>query len=71
MTMAEKTSGADLPSGDDPASFVRQRKQGDVRSAPFAGRIGGNQEFVASGDDKELLKKQGLDAVRYQMAGRG
>lgn len=62
--MAEKGStSAHLPSSDDPASFVQQRRQGDVRIPPFAGRIGGNQEFVASGDDEDILKKQ-PDAVR-------
>lgn len=42
-----------------------RRRSAAVRQTPFAGRIGGNQEFVADGDDEdteELLKKQ-PDAV--------
>jgi hypothetical protein len=53
-------------SGHDPASFgLRSRKRQDVATRPFAGRIGGNQEFVVhsdSDDADEILKKQ-PDAV--------
>jgi hypothetical protein len=52
--------------GHDPASFgLRSRKRQDVATRPFAGRIGGNQEFVVHGDSDdadEILKKQ-PDAV--------
>jgi hypothetical protein len=58
-----------LPS-DDTASFaLRSRKRHPVVVAPFAGRIGGNQEFVEHGDSiesEEILKKQ-PDAVRFHV----
>lgn len=66
--MAEKRElNTRLPASDDPASFVqvRPKLRGSIRQAPFAGRIGGNQEFIAIGDDEEseaILKKQ-PDAV--------
>ena len=42
-------------------SYEQARPRQTVATAPFAGRIGGNQEFVASGGDS-ILKKQ-PDAV--------
>lgn len=47
----------------DPASVGQQRlrQRYQVASKPFAGRIGGNQEFVASPDSEELQKQP--DAV--------
>ena len=60
----------DMSPGDDPAAFERVRaRRHTVAEAPFAGRIGGNQEFVVHPDDedsKELLKKQ-PDAVSQPM----
>lgn len=64
----EKRQGSlQIPTSDDRASFAPSRRnvQEAVRQAPFAGRIGGNQEFVTLGDDEEseaILKKQ-PDAV--------
>ena len=49
---------------------VRPKVLGTIRQAPFAGRIGGNQEFVALGDDEEseaILRRQ-PDAVRLDEA---
>lgn len=67
--MAQKGSDNAVSAiSDDPASTQRRPNQFDnatVRRAPFAGRIGGNQEFVAIGNDAEskaLLEKQ-PDAV--------
>lgn len=54
----------ELPRQEHDASSTQenvQREPERVRTAPFAGRIGGNQEFVASQDDA-ILKKQ-PDAV--------
>lgn len=51
---------------NDPAAFARLRPQASVSETPFAGRIGGNQEFTVSEDNekaREILKKQ-PDAVR-------
>lgn len=51
---------------DDPAAFARDRRATAVSELPFAGRIGGNQEFTVSDDSektREILKKQ-PDAVR-------
>ena len=65
----EGEANTEMPlSSDDPASFApgRSRRRHAVATAPFAGRIGGNQEFIASGYDEEseeILKKQ-PDAVR-------
>lgn len=47
---------------DSAAAMVAQRSRLDyaVSSSPFAGRIGGNQEFVVTSDDddaSEVLKK--------------
>ena len=63
----KKDANRQVPANDDPASFVqvRRKAQDRVRQAPFAGRIGGNQEFVELGDDEEseaILKRQ-PDAV--------
>jgi hypothetical protein len=61
MAKGEHTD-QELPrSTDDAGFFGRRRARQIVASSPFAGRIGGNQEFVASGDDS-ILKKQ-PDAV--------
>lgn len=52
--------------GDDPAAFARARQATAVSELPFAGRIGGNQEFTVSDDSeksREILEKQ-PDAVR-------
>lgn len=67
-----KEGGADAEmatSRDVPASFtgLRSRRPNSIKSVPFAGRIGGNQEFVETGDSaesEEILKKQ-PDAVRH------
>lgn len=51
---------------DDPAAFARPHRQTPVSELPFAGRIGGNQEFTVSEDSekgREILKSQ-PDAVR-------
>lgn len=50
----------------DPAAIGRPRLLQPVSEVPFAGRIGGNQEFTVHGDDEEseaILKKH-PDAVR-------
>lgn len=48
------------------SDVVLQNKSGPrVATLRFAGRLGGNQEFIASPDDQSLLKKQ-PDAVRNQ-----
>ena len=55
----------DMPvPGEDAAAFGRPRARArqTINSRPFAGRIGGNQEFIASAGDEEILKKQ-PDAV--------
>lgn len=58
----EERADQELPrTNDDAGFFGRGRARQAVASAPFAGRIGGNQEFVAS-DDDSILKKQ-PDAV--------
>ena len=68
MTRERETDGEKALTGNNITSF-RRRVTGHrdaVASAPFAGRIGGNQEFIAIGDDEateEILKKQ-PDAVR-------
>ena len=49
-----------------PGLFGRRKSSHAVAQSPFAGRIGGNQEFVLSRDDEaaeEVLKKL-PDAVR-------
>jgi hypothetical protein len=52
----------DVPSSnDDHGLYGHPKLRLEVASSPFAGRIGGNQEFVASHDD-ERLKTQ-PDAV--------
>lgn len=73
MSKNEREVDVEMPpaSDDDPAAFGRSRArlQNAVASAPFAGRIGGNQEFIADPDDEEsqeLLKKQ-PDAVGSPM----
>ena len=61
-----KERRADAEDRDDPPAFSRLMSMHRVASAPFAGRIGGNQEFIATGDDEateEILKRQ-PDAVR-------
>ena len=58
----EERTDPELPRSNDDAGFFRRvRAHQTVASAPFAGRIGGNQEFVVSNDDS-ILKKQ-PDAV--------
>lgn len=56
--------------GNDLASFAAvHRRQSAVFELPFAGRIGGNQEFTASDNSekgREILKNQ-PDAVCYLM----
>ncbi len=45
---------------------LRSRRRDPIRNAPFAGRIGGNQAFIATDDSvesEEILRKQ-PDAVR-------
>jgi len=61
------TTALSSPPSHDPGSLnaIRNRLSfttggGSVSETAFAGRIGGNQEFVA--DDEELLKRQ-PDAV--------
>jgi hypothetical protein len=49
------------------SSEVRRRVKPSVTAAPFAGRLGGNQDFIADKHDedaKRLLKKH-PDAVCY------
>ncbi len=55
-----------VPSSNSDEGFFEQAKSREVASTPFAGRIGGNQEFIASRDD-ERLKKQ-PDAVYIRPA---
>jgi hypothetical protein len=60
----QREIGAGVPAGDDPAAFARPRLR-KVANTAFAGRIGGNQEFVALNENEEsqaLLEKQ-PDAV--------
>ncbi|KAF7187118.1 Aquaporin PIP 1-3 [Pseudocercospora fuligena] len=45
------------PPQDDPASFQLRFRGAKVREHPFAGRIGGNQEFCLDPDD-EAVKQQ-------------
>lgn len=55
-----------MSSSDDPEGPLRARlKLPAVRTAPFAGRIGGNQEFIAVADDQasEDIRKKQPDAV--------
>lgn len=52
---------------------ARARLDYAVASSPFAGRIGGNQEFVVTGRDddaNEVLKKL-PDAVRWRRSSGG
>ena len=67
--MEKGSSIAAMADTNDPTAIgvptqLRQRK--NVSSAPFAGRVGGNQEFTVTSDDDKaeaILKKQ-PDAVR-------
>lgn len=64
----ERKQDEEIPRTTHPQSSLRLRARPlqPVRSAPFAGRIGGNQGFVALGDDEAseaILEKQ-PDAVR-------
>ncbi|KAM0715336.1 hypothetical protein Q7P37_008834 [Cladosporium fusiforme] len=55
---------------EDPAAFARDRRQASVSELPFAGRIGGNQEFTVSEDSakgREILKKQPDAAPLYSI----
>ena len=58
----QERSTEDVPSSNDDHGFYGQSKlRLEVASSPFAGRIGGNQEFVAPHDDERLKKQR--DAV--------
>ena len=58
----EERTNQELPHSNDEAGFFRKRQvQQSVATSPFAGRIGGNQEFVVS-EDASILKRQ-PDAV--------
>ena len=49
-----KEEEAHTASSYNPPAFARQRSRpSEVRAVPFAGRIGGNQEFIATGEDEE------------------
>ena len=68
MSKEREALAANSVSKDGPASLGQalSRHRHSIASAPFAGRIGGNQEFIATGDDEateEILKRQ-PDAVR-------
>ena len=51
--------------GLESALRLRGGKLPALRTAPFAGRIGGNQEFIAAADDEseEAIRKKQPDAV--------
>lgn len=49
---------------DNEYSNTEVKKGSPVATAPFAGRLGGNQEFIASPDDRSLLERQ-PDAVSF------
>lgn len=59
-----KKDETQLSATPKPVHPVRRRRNHAVAQTPFAGRLGGNQEFIADDDDESILEKQ-PDAVSW------